>query len=630
MAQQHTQAELHAEIEAIQQQIKTAKSELQTKKQAKAPQSEFEGLLATLKSLKIKLTEKEKQLKEAFPEAAGQGLSKKEAKKAASKAAKKKTAGKEGNTEVIGSEQDKSADNFGVRPLIRSEERTAKVFTNVSDLNASLHGQTVCVRARFYTVRGKGNKLAFVVLRQRTATVQAVLEAGEVVSVAMIKFIKSIHRESLVDVEGVIKAGSEVAFCTQKDVDLKVTKFFVVSQTLASELPLLIEDASRPLPVLKAQKAEVKALQAKITQVEAELQAKKGSPEEAKLKTQLEKLVKQKSEAQKYVKVGQKTRLDNRILDLRTAASNAIFRIQSGVCQLFREFLLSKNFTEIHSPKMISAASEGGAEVFKLGYFNGFAYLAQSPQLYKQMAICADFERVFEIGPVFRAEKSLTHRHLTEFVGLDLEMAFYEHYHEVLDILDGLFIYMFDGLKSRFALEIEAVRTQYPFEDLKYTWPSPRITFKEAIAMLREDGIEIGDFDDLSTPQEKHLGSLVKKKYGVDFYILDKFPSAVRPFYTMPDPKNPNYSNSYDLFIRNEEICSGAQRIHDAAFLEQRANEKGVSIPTIQAYIDAFKYGAPPHAGGGVGLERVVMLYLGLRNIRKTSLFPRDPTRLVP
>lgn len=517
---------------------------------------------------------------------------------------------------------------FGVRPLIRSHERTNKTFTSVSDLNAEKDGTTVLVRARFYTVRGKGTQLAFIVLRQRTATVQGVLES----SVEMIKFVKTIHRESLVDVEALVtKADREILSCTQKDVELKIKSIFVVSSTLNQELPLLIEDASRPAPLLAAQKAQIKQIQSEIDAIEAKIeQAQKDGKDATKLKKKVADLTKKKSQAQKYVKVGQKTRLDNRVLDLRTAANNAIFRIQSGVCQLFREFLLSKNFTEMHSPKMISAASEGGAEVFKLTYFDGYAYLAQSPQLYKQMAICSDFERVFEIGPVFRAEKAYTHRHLTEFVGLDLEMAFYEHYHEVLDVLDQLFIFMFDNLKSRYPLELEAVRAQYPFEDLKYTSPSPRLTFKEAIAMLREDGVEIGDFDDLSTPQEKQLGRLVKKKYGVDFYILDKFPSAVRPFYTMADPVDPNYSNSYDLFIRTEEICSGAQRIHDAAMLEKKALEKGVSISTIQAYIDAFKYGAPPHAGGGVGLERVVMLYLGLHNIRKTSLFPRDPTRLTP
>jgi len=278
---------------------------------------------------------------------------------------------------------------------------------------------------------------------------------------------------------------------------------------------------------------------------------------------------------------------------------------------------------------MINSASEGGANVFKINYFQGSAYLAQSPQLFKQMAVCSDFERVFEIGPVFRAENSNTHRHLTEFVGLDMEMAFRFHYHEVLDVLDEMFIHIFDGLQ-KLTSELNTIRKQFPFEDLVYHRPSLRLKFTEAIAMLRAAGENIGDYDDMGTAQEKLLGKLVKEKYNTDFFMLDKFPSAIRPFYTMEDPHDPKYSNSYDFFIRGEEILSGAQRIHDAAMLVQKAKEKNVSTDLIQSYIDAFKYGAPPHAGGGVGMERVVMLYLGLKNIRKTSMFPRDPSRLNP
>jgi len=203
--------------------------------------------------------------------------------------------------------------------------------------------------------------------------------------------------------------------------------------------------------------------------------------------------------------------------------------------------------------------------------------------------------------------------------------------HEVLDVLDELFITIFDGLKSQFSGELEAVRKQFPFEDLVYLKPkSLRLQYKEAIALLREAGEKIGDLEDISTPQEKKLGGIVKAKYNTDFFILDKFPAVVRTFYTMNDPVDPNYTNAYDFFLRGEEILSGGQRIHDATVLEQKAKAKGVAIETIQSYIDAFKYGAPPHGGGGIGLERVVMLYLGLGNIRRTSMFPRDPLRLTP
>ena len=330
--------------------------------------------------------------------------------------------------------------------------------------------------------------------------------------------------------------------------------------------------------------------------------------------------------------------------------------MQSGVGALFREFLSARGFVEIHTPKLISAASEGGADVFRVSYFEREAYLAQSPQLYKQMAICADFDRVYEIAPVFRAEKSFTARHMTEFMGLDFEMAFNEHYHEVLDLIDELFVSIFDGLATRYAREIEVIKRQFPFEDLVYHRPSLRLNYTELIDMLRADGLTEKQYTDdirylpahalspslshalfslaaivhFSTEEEKRLGVLVKEKYNSDFYIVDKFPLAVRPFYTMPDPVDSRFSNSYDIFLRGQEIMSGAQRVHDSAFLEQRAREENVEIATIQDYIDAFKFGAPPHAGGGIGLERIVMLYLNLGNIRKTSMFPRDPKRLTP
>ncbi|RKP10892.1 hypothetical protein THASP1DRAFT_27315 [Thamnocephalis sphaerospora] len=177
---------------------------------------------------------------------------------------------------------------------------------------------------------------------------------------------------------------------------------------------------------------------------------------------------------------------------------------------------------------------------------------------------------------------------------------------------------------------VQVVNRQHPFEPFKFLPKTLRLEYPEAIAMLRESGYEIGDTDDLSTEAERRLGRLVKEKYNTDFFMLDKFPLAVRPFYTMPDPHRPGYSNSYDFFMRGEEIMSGAQRVHDAEFLKQRASEHGVDPATIEPYINAFKYGAPPHAGGGIGLERVLMLYLALGNIRKSSMFPRDPKRLEP
>ncbi|XP_062588514.1 aspartate--tRNA ligase, cytoplasmic-like [Saccostrea cucullata] len=519
----------------------------------------------------------------------GQPMSKKALKKLqkdAEKAAKKaeyKAANKTVQQDVVET-VDVSKGLYGNLPMIQSVKKLdpGTEYLDVKDLTPAQADRKVWVRARLQTSRAKG-KQCFIVLRQQKWTVQALAAVGDKISKQMIKFIASIHKESIVDVEGFVrKVEQGVESCTQQDVELHCVQVWVISSA-EPQLPLLIEDASRP-----------------------------------------------ETDETSLAKVNQDTRLDNRILDLRTTTNHAIFRITAGVCRFFREHLDSQGFIEIHSPKIISAASEGGANVFIVSYFKSKAFLAQSPQLYKQMCICSDFDKVYTVGAVFRAEDSNTHRHLTEFVGLDLEMSFKFHYHEVLKVIGDMFINIFKGLRDNFKEEIETVNKQYPAEPFKFLEPSLVLEYPEAVRMLRENGVEMGEEDDLSTPAEKLLGRLVKAKYDTDFYILDKFPLAVRPFYTMPDPNNPKYSNSYDMFMRGEEILSGAQRIHNPAFLVERAAEHGVSLDSIKAYIDSFKYGAPPHAGGGIGLERVTMLYLGLDNIRKTSLFPRDPKRLTP
>ncbi|KAL4229305.1 Aspartate--tRNA ligase [Mactra antiquata] len=504
----------------------------------------------------------------------------KDAEKAAKKAQYKKQDGKE--NEPKGDDKDVSEGCYGDLVMIQSRERIDRKIYALKELTSDLADKKVWVRARLQTSRSKG-KQCFFVLRQQKWTVQGLIYVGDKISKQMVKFVAGIHKESIIDVEGYVRTVSQkVESCTQQDVELHAEQVWVVSAA-EPRLPLLIEDASRP-------------------------------DSEEGLAT-----------------VNQDTRLDNRVIDLRTTTNQAIFRLEAGVCKLFREVLDNEGFVEIHTPKIISAASEGGANVFKVSYFKGSAYLAQSPQLYKQMCISADFEKVYTVGGVFRAEDSNTHRHLTEFVGADMEMCFNYHYHEVLDVLDKLFVSIFKGLRDRYVEEIATVGKQYPAEPFKFLEPSLRLEYKEGVAMLREAGIEMEDDEDLSTPNEKLLGRLVKAKYDTDFYILDKFPLAVRPFYTMPDPNNPaKWSNSYDFFMRGEEIMSGAQRIHDAKFLEERAKLHGIDIETIKGYIDAFRYGAPPHAGGGIGLERVTMLYLGLDNIRKSSLFPRDPKRLTP
>lgn len=512
---------------------------------------------------------------------------KKEAKDAAKTARKEERRALNANQQHdTGSGDDCSVGKYGQIPMIQSAEIIKREFFHVKQLEPDFADTTVWVRGRLHTSRAKG-KQCFIVLRQQQYTVQCLVAVSEVVSKFMVKFASNITKESIVDIEAVVhKVGSKIESCTQKNVELHVTQLFTVSPA-KSQLPLLIEDAARPI----------------------------------KEDEDLEGL---------NIRVNQDTRLDNRVLDLRTPANQAIFRLEAGVCRLFRDILTEKGFVEIHTPKIIPAASEGGANVFTVSYFKGSAYLAQSPQLYKQMAIAADFDKVFTIGAVFRAEDSNTHRHLTEFVGLDLEMAFKYHYHEVLHTIGDTFTQMFKGLRDRYADEIASVGQQFAVEPFKFLDPPLLLEFPAAVAMLREAGVNMGDEDDLSTPDEKLLGRLIRAKYDTDFYILDKYPLAIRPFYTMPDPKDSKRSNSYDIFMRGEEIMSGAQRIHDAEFLTERAKVHGIDLEKIKSYIDAFRFGCPPHAGGGIGLERVVMLYLGLDNIRKTSMFPRDPKRITP
>jgi nondiscriminating aspartyl-tRNA synthetase len=330
-------------------------------------------------------------------------------------------------------------------------------------------------------------------------------------------------------------------------------------------------------------------------------------------------------------KIPDRVRQANRVLDLRTSAAQSTFRIQSGVGHAFRSFLDSKGFIEIHTPKLQGGATESGASVFEVNYFGRPAFLAQSPQLAKQMAIASDLGRVYEVGPVFRAENSNTHRHMTEFVGLDIEMAINEHYHEALLIIDGVFKSIFESIYTRHRAEVDTIKRYFPHQDLVWLEETPVIPFTEGLQMLLNSGFveengQTPKYEDLSRPAELRLGELVKEKYHTDYYILDKFPASARPFYTMPDPDDDRASNSFDIFIRGQEVVSGGQRIHDPVMLRENMKKKGVKAGAgMEEYLQAFDWSAPPHAGCGIGLERIVFLTLDLGDIRYASLFPRDP-----
>ncbi|GMH86678.1 hypothetical protein TrST_g13930 [Triparma strigata] len=528
----------------------------------------------------------------------------KAAKKAAAKAEKeaKKKANREAREKAEKEKAEKlsgkgGGDQYGNLPLLNSSKITSKVWSEIGSLSSSKSSSTVTIRGHLQSVRGFG-KGVFAIVRSSLYTVQCVCFESPEIPKTMVEYISKLSNESIVDVSGVVTVpDSPVEKCTQKDVEIKVTAFHMVAPSAV--LPFQMEDACRPDCDKQSDVGEYTG---------EEVESSDG-----------------------LIRVGQETRLNYRWLDLRTPANQSIFRVNSFVGHFFRECLVEKGFVEIHTPKLLSGASEGGSDCFNVDYFGRPACLAMSPQLHKQMCCaCSGFEKVFETGPVFRAENSNTRRHLCEFTGLDLELTIKEHYYEILDVFSDLFIHIFDGLNARCKNEIERVREQHPFEDLRYLRPTLRITYAEGCKLLREAGIEQGDYDDLSTENEKKLGDIVAEKYKTDFFFMDEYPLSVRPFYTMPNASNPKLSNSYDFFIRGQEILSGAQRIHDPVLLTERAIAHGIPLEGIKAYVDSFKHGALPHGGGGIGLERVVMLFLGLPNIRKSSYFPRDPKRLSP
>ncbi|TFY74104.1 hypothetical protein EWM64_g9907, partial [Hericium alpestre] len=505
-------------------------------------------------------------------------------KKAAEKAAKLQA---EQQQRAQAEEDDFAKAFYGKLPLNKSQERPNRPRVQITAL-PSLEGQTVLLRARVHTSRAQGTKMVFLNLRQRMDSVQALVTgAPEKVSKAMVKWVAGLQDESIVLVEGVVKAApEEIKSATVGNVELHVSQIHLIVG-LEERLPFTIDDAQRP----ETESAEADG---------------------------------------QFNRVLLDTRLNNRVVDLRTQTNQAIFKLQAAISYFFRDFLDANGFTEIHSPKLQGAATESGASVFKVSYFKGSAFLAQSPQLAKQMAIAADFERVYEVGPVFRAEDSNTHRHLTEFMGLDLEMTIEEHYHEVMELLDNLFKHMFQNLNEKYKKEIDTVGRQYPAEEFKWKEETLKLTFAQAIDFLAEDGVDRAVLDDINTENEKRLGRIVKAKYDTDYFIIDKFPMELRPFYTMPDASDPKLSNSYDFFMRGEEILSGAQRVHDPALLVEQMKQKGVDPDSMKGYVDAFRLGCAPHGGGGIGLERVLMLFLKLNNIRRASLFPRDPKRLEP
>jgi aspartyl-tRNA synthetase len=319
---------------------------------------------------------------------------------------------------------------------------------------------------------------------------------------------------------------------------------------------------------------------------------------------------------------GLDTRMNWRFLDLRRPEHRRIFEVQTTLEAAMREVYVAQDFIELHSPKLMGAASESGAEVFKVEYFDTQAFLAQSPQFYKQMAIAAGFEKVFEVGPVFRAEPSFTSRHATEFTGVDAEMAWVESHEDVMRFEEEWLQHSLRAVEERF--DIDLVIPDVPF---------PRVAMAEAREWLQRDTDwrpPPGDKGDLDPAGERGISELVRQQHGHEWVFLTEFPITARPFYHLRPDTNPAVTNSYDLLWKGIEVTTGAQREHRYEVLKRQAAELGIDFDAIGFYADIFRFGCPPHGGFGLGLGRLLMVMLGLESIREATFLFRGPNRLTP
>lgn len=320
------------------------------------------------------------------------------------------------------------------------------------------------------------------------------------------------------------------------------------------------------------------------------------------------------------VKADFDTRMDARFIDLRNPRNIAIFRIRSEAFRIIRDFLIKKGFIEVHTPKIIATATEGGTELFPVKYFEKECYLSQSPQLYKEMLMSSGFDRVFEIAPAFRAEEHNTPRHLNEFVSIDVEQSFTDH-EGVMSLLESLVKELFEGITSSRGRELSVLKHELPEVKL----PVRRMEYSEAVEIARSKGAGIGYGEDLSTEALRAVA-----KEAEPLYFITDWPSELKPFYAQPFEDNETITKSFDLMFGPLELSSGAQRVHDAELLKKKIIEKNLNLENFNFYIKSFEYGMPPHAGWAIGAERLVSVLTGVENVKECTLFPRDRKRVVP
>ena len=329
--------------------------------------------------------------------------------------------------------------------------------------------------------------------------------------------------------------------------------------------------------------------------------------------------------AKRRLALGLDAELSLRPVALRHLRQRAVFKVQEGLVRAFRDHLTGQGFTEIHTPKIVHSGAEGGSNIFRLDYFGRRACLAQSPQLYKQTMVGA-YERVFEVGPVFRAEKHATTRHLNEYTGLDLEMGYIRSFYDVMEMETGYLRRAMKLLAAEYAGELDLLGVELPAVDR-----IPCLRFDEAKALAAEKyGYKIRDPYDLEPEEEVHIGRYAREELGSDFVFVTHYPSKKRPFYAMDDPDDPRYTLSFDLLFRGMEVTTGGQRIHDYGEQTAKMRARGIDPAEFEHYLMIHKCGMPPHGGLGIGLERLTMKLCNLENVRYASLFPRDRSRLEP
>ena len=404
------------------------------------------------------------------------------------------------------------------------------------------------------TIRDHGN-LKFLLIRDRTGITQVVISKDN----QNFEIVKKLTTESVVKIEGIVKEEKQAP----NGFEIYPIKIEILS----------LANSELPIPIISEKGAEG---------------------------------------------VDQTKRFDWRFLDLRNPRNLKIFQVWTELEKGFRNYFNQNGFIQIYSPSLMSAASEGGSEVFEVKYFDRKAYLAQSPQFYKQMAMSAGFEKVFTFGPVFRAEPSFTSRHLTEFTGWDFEISYIDSHFDIMDIEEDLIISGFKTLKENLDLNIEIPRK-----------PFPRYTLKETKEILEKEGV-ISEKEDLAPEEERKIWEIIKQKTGSDFVWIIDFPISVRPFYHQRYEDNPQITKSFDLIYKGVEITTGSQREHRIEILEKQAIEKGVKLETIKDYLNFFRYGCPPHGGVGIGPARLIMKILDLPNVKEATYLPRDVKRLTP